>query len=465
MENIESEIHNNQFTKLLLESISEGIFILDMNGKIILWNLAMEKITGYSAYEVEGKSCRILDFNKCFGKECPGGMGECDILEYERKGPTECLLSHKDGYAISVRKNARVIKNIKGKIIGVVEVVTDITELEKTKLKMEETTRRLGGVNICGGIVAKSDIMQNVFSFIKASASTNTTVLIEGESGTGKELVASAIHSMSERRNNPMITVNCGALPESLLESELFGHIKGAFTNANNNRIGRFEMANGGTIFLDEIGDITPYIQVKLLRVLQQKEIERVGESKKRKIDIRVIAATNKNLKTLVDKGIFREDLYYRLKVFPIFLPPLRKRKEDISLLVDHFIKINNQGKNPKVKGISKSAIKFFMDYSWPGNVRELINAIEYAFVLSPGKQIEIEDIPPEIRTQNLEFKENRIYEKKLDFNKIDKKKLTNLLKECDWNKAEVARQIGKSRTLVWKYMKKWDIPLRKEEL
>jgi transcriptional regulator with GAF, ATPase, and Fis domain len=270
---------------------------------------------------------------------------------------------------------------------------------------MEEATRRLGELNRLGGIIAKSQIMQNVFSFIKAAAASDTSILIQGESGTGKELVAGAIHTIGERREKPMVTINCSALSETLLESELFGHTKGAFTGASQDRIGRFEQADGGTIFLDEIGEITPYIQVKLLRVLQQKEIERVGESKKRKIDIRIIAATNKDLKTQVDMGKFREDLYYRLKVFPIFLPPLRKRKEDIPLLIDHFIMINNKKVLAKVKGITTTALKGLLDYSWPGNIRELANAVEHAFVLCGGRQIEVTDLPLEIREPETIFK------------------------------------------------------------
>jgi transcriptional regulator with GAF, ATPase, and Fis domain len=336
-------------------------------------------------------------------------------------------------------------------------------------MKMEEATRRLGELNRLGGIIAKSKVMQNVFTFIKASAASDATILIQGESGTGKELVAGAIHSIGERRNKPMITVNCSALSESLLESELFGHVKGAFTSANRDRIGRFEQADGGTIFLDEIGEVTPYIQVKLLRVLQQKEIERVGESRKRKIDIRIITATNKDLKSLVDAGRFREDLYYRLKVFPIYLPPLRSRKEDIPLLVSHFIKMNNEKTAIKVKGIAKTALKVFMDYSWPGNIRELANAIEHAFVLCSDRQIDLADLPLEIREPDTIDRsveqEKQTFSKKATRHRylLTREKLIDLLHDSQWNKAEVARRVGLSRASIWKYMKKWDIPLQKD--
>ncbi len=467
MKNIEDEIENNEFVKLLLESIGDGIFVLGTDGKIIAWNPAMEKIVGYTAPEMKGQSCNILNFNQCFGKKCPAGMMGCGILKYGKVEPTECLLTHKNGHTVSVTKNARVIKNDQNQTIGIVEAVTDLTELKNIRLKMEKATRRLGELNQLGGIIAKSQVMQNVFTFIKASAASETSILILGESGTGKELVAGAIHSIGERKDQPMITLNCSALSETLLESELFGHVKGAFTGAIQDRKGWFEEADGGTIFLDEISEITPYIQVKLLRVLQQREIERVGESRKRKIDIRIIAATNKDLKALVDTGTFREDLYYRLKVFPIYLPPLRDRKEDIPLLIDHFIKINNKKIAIKVKGISKPALKAFMDYGWPGNVRELANAIEHAFVLCSDREIESADLPLEMREQNTIFKHFEEHNTLADTAPaqssppLNREKLIELLSNSDWNKAEVARRTGLSRASIWKYMKKWDIPLQ----
>jgi len=469
MEAIRLEIQKNEFVRLLFEAIGDGIFVLDTHGTIIAWNPAMEKITGYTADEIKGQSCKILSFSQCFGKNCPSGINDCGILKYGRVEPTECLLNHKEGHALSVTKNARVIKNKQDKTIGIVEAVTDLTELKNARLKMEEATRRLGELNRLGGIIAKSQVMQNVFTFIKASAASDATILIQGESGTGKELVAGAIHSIGDRRDKPMITVNCSALSESLLESELFGHVKGAFTSANRDRTGRFEQADGGTIFLDEIGDITPYIQVKLLRVLQQKEIERVGESRKRKIDIRIITATNKDLKSLVDAGRFREDLYYRLKVFPIYLPPLKNRKEDIPLLVNHFIKINNEKSANKVKGMAKTALKSFMDYAWPGNIRELANAIEHAFVLCVDRQIDLDDLPLEIRKPDTISrpveKEKQIYTKKpaRHAHLLTREKLIDQLQSSKWNKAEVARRVGLSRASIWKYMKKWDIPLQED--
>ncbi|NOR23482.1 MAG: AAA domain-containing protein, partial [Desulforhopalus sp.] len=290
--------------------------------------------------------------------------------------------------------------------------------------------------------------------------------IIQGESGTGKELVAGAIHFNSMRKDKPLVTVNCSALSESLLESELFGHAKGAYTGALRDRIGRFEETAGGTLFLDEIGELSSFIQVKLLRVLQEREIERVGESKRRKIDIRVITATHQDIYSLVREGRFREDLYYRLKVFPITIPPLRQRKEDIPLLVSHFIRSMNKKTGKQVVDSSREVMRTLMDHSWPGNVRELENAIEHAFVLCKSDRLELKDLPIEIRqagvgqvTMSLKTADKPA--KKIG---LTKESLLDLLADCGWNKAEAGRRAGVSRTAIWKYMKKWDIPLRFEQ-
>jgi len=464
------DILDPNFARLLLESMADGVFTLNDKGEITSWNPSMERITGYTAAEAIGKSCMFLNFNQCFSKTCPTGIGECGIFQHASVDAKECFLRHKDGHDVSVVKNARTVRE-KGAIKGVVETVTDLTELQKARQKAEEANLRLGERHKFENIIGKSHPMQEVFSALDAVAASETTVLIEGESGTGKELVAGAIHYNSERKNSPFVSVNCSALAESVLESELFGHVKGAFTGAARDRSGRFEEAHGGTLFLDEIGDISPFIQLKLLRVLQEREIERVGESRKRKIDIRIIAATNKDLYGLVKSGSFREDLYYRLKVFPIHLPPLRKRKEDVPLLVSDFIRFQNQKTGKQVEGISQSAMRILMDYAWPGNVRELENAIEHAFVLCDARgSVNIFDLPVEVRqfalTNNLRqpaaLKVVPATSRPASIKKLTRETLLEILEESDWNKAEVARRVGVSRTAIWKYMKKWDIPLKR---
>ncbi|MBW1784302.1 MAG: sigma 54-interacting transcriptional regulator [Deltaproteobacteria bacterium] len=457
-----------EFAGLLLESMADGVFTLDDKGRITSWNPAMERITGYTAQEAVGKGCMMLNFSLCFSKSCPTGISECGIYEHGRVQAKECFLRHKNGRDIPVVKSARLVTDGHGSVRGVVETVTDLTELEKARRKAEEANLRLGEIHKIHNIIGKSHCMQQVFSSIRAAAASDATILVQGESGTGKELVAGAIHYNSNRSGMPFVTVNCSALPESLLESELFGHARGAFTGAIRDRVGRFEEAGGGTIFLDEIGEISPFIQVKLLRVLQEREIERVGESRKRTIDIRIIAATHADLYSRVKEGDFREDLYYRLKVFPIHIPPLRKRREDIPLLTSHFIKRQNQKTGKRIKGVLPSAMRILMDYNWPGNVRELENAIEHAFVLCVGEQIDLFDLPVEIR--QLPYRPAATGasgphpERSTSRKKLSRDMLMEILRECDWNKAEVGRRVGVSRTAIWKYMKKWDIPLQRPE-
>ncbi len=455
---------NELFIDRIIDSMADGVFTLGPDGRITSWNRSMERISGYTAADALGKTCRLLECSRCFGRDCPTGIRTCGILQRESFEAKECLIRHKEGYDAPVIKKASVVKDEKGRILGVVETITDLTELKLAREKASDAALRLAEMHCMDNLYGKSRAMQQVFATISAAAASEATVLIQGESGTGKELVAGAIHYNGHRRDMPMVTVNCSALAESLLESELFGHVKGAFTGANRDHRGRFEEASGGTIFLDEIGELSPYIQVKLLRVLQEREIERVGDSKKRQIDIRVIAATHRDLHSRVREGHFREDLYYRLKVFPITIPPLRERREDIPLLVDRFIQVMNTRTGKRIMGISRAALQLFLDYGWPGNVRELENAIEHGFVLCDRSQIDTDDLPIELRRRDTPYcpggNENSARSTR---KKLTKSALIGLLEECDWNKVEVGRRIGVSRTAVWKYMKKWHIPLRRE--
>ena len=290
------DIRNIRFINRIIDSMADGVFTMDTKGRISSWNPSMERISGYSAKEALGQTCQLLQCSRCFGKQCPTDIDKCRIIEKGRSEAKECQLRHKDGHDVSVIKNASVVKDDAGNVIGIVETVTDTTELMQARKKAEEAALRLGEIHRMDNIIGKSRAMQQVFAAIRAAAASEATILVQGESGTGKELVAGAIHFNGDRREGPLVAVNCSALSESLLESELFGHVKGAFTGANRDRTGRFEEASGGTIFLDEIGDLSPLIQVKLLRVLQEREIERVGDSSGRKIDIRIITATHKDL-------------------------------------------------------------------------------------------------------------------------------------------------------------------------
>ncbi len=471
------EFWNVSFFNQILDTMADGLFTLDGEGIITSWNRSMERISGYTAKEAMGNGCRLLQCSRCFGKSCPSDMETCGVLKHGKSEAKECHVRHKQGYDVPVIKSARAVKDKDGKLLGIVETLTDLTELNRMRRKAEDAERRLGEKHRLGNIIGKSHAMKNVFDAVLAAADSRATVLIQGESGTGKELVAGAIHYNGPMSQGPFVTVNCSALSETLLESELFGHVKGSFTGAHKDRMGRFEEAHGGTIFLDEIGELTPYMQIKLLRVLQEREIERVGDSKKIKIDIRVVAATHQNLYDLTMQGKFREDLFYRLKVFPIQVPPLRERREDIPMLVRYFIDKGNKRENKNIRDVSRDAMERLMEYSWPGNVRELENAMEHAFVLCRSNQIEDMDLPVEIRESSFCFEElsrirnftgenhqqkNPRMPRPIPPSKLTRELLMKLLHECDWNKAEVARQIGKSRTSVWKYMKKLDIPLKR---
>ncbi len=312
-------------------------------------------------------------------------------------------------------------------------------------------------------LIGQSGVMREVFRAVDKVVDSNVSVLIQGESGTGKELIARAIHYHSKLRSSkPFVAVNCSALPESLLESELFGHEKGAFTGAVGRRIGKFEVANGGTIFLDEIGLMSPAVQAKMLRFLQEREFERVGGNELVKVDVRVISASNKDLEEAVKKGEFREDLYYRIAVFPIKLPPLRDRKEDIPLLVAHFIDKYARQENKEIEGVTPDALELLMAYHWPGNVRELENAIERAIVLASTKEITPKDLPSSVRALG----QKKIYEADNTLSswieKLEEEALRQALLECEGNISQTAKKLGIGRATIYRKAKKYGLPMVK---
>lgn len=330
--------------------------------------------------------------------------------------------------------------------------------------EVDELKRELKNKYQFENIIGQSGVMQEVFRAMEKVVNSNVTVLVQGESGTGKELIARAIHYHNKQRaNNPFVAVNCSALPESLLESELFGHEKGSFTGATGRRVGKFEQANGGTIFLDEIGLMTPATQAKVLRVLQEREFERVGGNELVKVDTRVISATNKDLEDEVKKGEFREDLFYRIAVFPIKLPALRERKEDIPLLAAHFLtKYAHQEGKDDLDAVSPDALELLMAYHWPGNVRELENAIERAAVLANPPEITAKDLPSSIRSLG----EKKIYESdnKLSswIEKLEEEALRQALLECEGNISQTAKKLGIGRATIYRKAKKYGLPMDK---
>ncbi|MDW8002990.1 MAG: sigma-54 dependent transcriptional regulator [Deltaproteobacteria bacterium] len=348
-------------------------------------------------------------------------------------------------------KNHLVTKDLKGRANLLRRFSESRLFRENTNPKRQEKEKY--------NLIGMSFPMQKVFEMIEKVADTHATVLITGESGVGKELVARAIHSNSSRKDNPLVIVNCGAIPETLLESELFGYEKGAFTGAFSTKVGRFEIANGGTIFLDEVGDMSLNMQVKLLRILQEKEFERIGGTRPIKVDVRVIAATNRDLEQLVKDGKFREDLYYRLNVVPIHIPPLRERKEDIPLLVDHFLKLANNQNNCRVEGISEEAMLLLTEYDYPGNVRELQNIIERIVVLRKKGIIQVEDLPEKVYGRGepkFEFDLKRGYD--VLVTEFEKNLIMKALSEAHGVKSKAAKVLNLNRTTLIEKMKRLGI-------
>ncbi len=441
----------------IIDTMKEGLLVVNPEGTIIAVNPAAEALTGYSAQELIGSSCRVLDCTGCVIYGDGPGEKWCKLFQEGMVKAKKCLITHKDHRSVSVVKNATVLRGPDGRIIGAVETLTDISDFVRQQEEIMALRKTLDLSDNYFGILGKSAPMQRLFEMIESVAQSDAPVIINGQSGTGKELVARAIHWASPRQDKPFIKVSCAALNENLLETELFGHVKGAYTGADRSRVGRFEAAHGGSIFLDEIGDIPPATQVKLLRVLEEKEIERVGDHTPIPVDVRIITATNKNLEDLVARGAFREDLYFRIHVFPLTIPPLRERPEDIPIIIQHFVEQNHATSGKKIAGLSPEAVARLTSYTWPGNVRELRNAIEYALVLCPGGEIGAHHLPHKIApardcpppAESLKVRE--------------RDELVQVLRQAGGNQSAAARQLGVSRVTVWKRMKKHHIDLTRD--
>jgi len=450
-----------KYWKTIVDTLQDGLMVLDPEGNILAMNPAAEKLTGYTADELVGQNCRTLNCTGCklYGR----GAGEewCQLFVKGSVTAKKCLISKKDRRALHVVKNAAVLKDSEGQMIGAVETFRDISEIVRQQQEIESLRKSCHLGDDHHGLLGESLAMQRLFELIENVARTDAPVLIHGQSGTGKELVARAIHEESARKDKPFIKVNCAALNENLLESELFGHEKGAYTGADRTRIGRFEAAHSGTIFLDEIGDIPMATQVKLLRVLEEKEIERVGDHKTIAVDVRIISATNKDLDALIGQDLFREDLYFRINVFPLNCPSLAERYEDIPLLVQNFIDQNAAKGGKEIVGLTPEAMEALLTYSWPGNVRELRNAIEYAFVLCSGKWIGREHLPPKVISNGRKSLTNH-HQNAASWEE-ERTKLTNALRKVGGNQSEAARILGVSRVTIWKRIKKYGIDLSTE--
>ncbi|MBW1797614.1 MAG: sigma 54-interacting transcriptional regulator [Deltaproteobacteria bacterium] len=452
----------SQYWKTVVHTMLDGLMVVDPDGIILSINDAMEELTGYRKDELIGKPCDILDCDTCFGTRARGGDRHCALFKDGQVRHSKCVLKRKGGTPVHVLKNAAILRDKDGVVVGGVETLADCTELVAKERVISSLRRELSIEDSFQGIIGESTAMRQVFDLIKSAAPSEAPVVIYGESGTGKELVAAAIHRLGPRSKGPFITVNCAALNESLLESELFGHVKGAFTGADRTRVGRFEAASNGDIFLDEIGDLPLSTQVKLLRVLEENEIEKVGDHNPIPIDVRILTATNKDLERLIEEKRFRDDLYYRVAVIPIYLPPLRERREDIPLLIDTFIKRIRLKSQKPIKGMDKKALELLIEYDWPGNVRELINVIEYAFVLCASGEIMPQHLPGTL-TGRLQPLSARQPNARSQNGGDEKERLLEVLKRTGGNKSEAARILGISRVTLWKRLKAYDIQVDKK--
>jgi len=429
----------------ILDSIADGVITVDPGLKIISMNRAAERITGYTKEEGCGQYCRDI-------LRCNGCTSSCLLSESMGTGKElvdlDGTILNKQNREIPVRLSTTVWQNQQGRSLGGILVLRDLRPL--TELKKE-----LFGKYSFQDIISKNKVFLELFQILPNIARSDATVLITGESGTGKELVAKALHELSARKDGPFIKVNCGALPETLLESELFGYKRGAFTDAKQDKPGRFRLAEGGTLFLDEIGDISLGIQSKLLRVLETKEYEPLGGTRTERANVRIVSATNKDLWSRVQSGEFREDLYYRLNLFPIELPPLRERLEDIPLLIEHFVERFNHLKGKAISGLTRPALEILMNYHYPGNVRELQNIIEHAFILCKGRQISPDCLPAYVR-KNAPPKRETGERKTLD--ELERDLILETLRKHNGNLVETAREMGMHRTTLWRKMKKLNI-------
>jgi two-component system, NtrC family, response regulator HydG len=445
----------SRYWETVVEIIHDGVMMVDPGGAIVSANRALIDMSGYSRDELLGQPCSILKCSSCNRVFDPTGQHWCMLFRMGGVNMRKCSITDKNGRLVHVMKNASVLHDEGGKIIGAVETLANITELLEKDNQIEAFRRELRQEDSFHGMIGISPAMRHTFDLLSNVAASDAPALILGESGTGKELAAKAIHHQSARRDRPYIQVNCAALNESVLESELFGHVKGAFTGAYQGRQGRFEAAHGGDIFLDEIGELPLSTQVKLLRVLEEKVIERVGDNRPIPVDVRIITATNRNLKELVDKGLFRSDFYYRINVLPVELPPLRRRPEDIPLLAEMFFHHLQLKSDKKILGISPEAMQLLVRHPWPGNVRELKSAFEYAFVTCNGSHVEPQHLPPDL---TMPVAVAPMMATPVSTDERKKRQLQEALEKTGGNQSLAAKMLGVSRVTVWNRMHRYGL-------
>ncbi len=440
--------------EIILESISDGVFTVDHNWRIMSFNRAAEEITGTPRKEAIGRYCwEVFRSNMC--------EGDCALKRTMKEGKNFVSSST---YIINNRQKripigvlTSPLKNSKGEVLGGVETFRDHS-------LVEELRRELSGNFEAGDMVSRSSLMNKILNILPQVAESDSTVLIEGETGTGKEVLASALHNLSSRKNGPFVAVNCGALPDTLLESELFGYKAGAFTNANKDKPGLFEAAGKGTILLDEIGDTSSAFQVRLLRLLEEKEYQPLGSVEKFKTDTRILAATNRNLEKMVEEGTFRRDLFYRINIIRLRLPPLRDRLEDLPLLVERFIEKMNNIKGRNITRVSKEAMALLLKHNYPGNIRELENIIEHSFVLCHDGVIGIDHFPAYLNVSDVKtsYVRNKSISETVQLS--EQETILETLRRNNFNRLAAAKELGIHKSTLFRKIKKYQLVLPEKD-
>ena len=435
---------DKEMTKLILNSINEGVFTVDQNCIITSFNKAAERITGFKAIEAVGKHCFDIFRTEVCHRQC---ALKDTLKSHNPIENTRVTIITRHGKELPISVTTTMLKNDHDELIGAVEFFRDITEIELLQKSLDQKST-------LESIISVNPKMQSIISLLPDIADSECNVLIQGPSGSGKELFAQVIHGLSPRRYGPYIKLNCAALPANLLESELFGYEKGAFTDAKRNKPGQFSLANNGTLLLDEIGEMDMALQVKILRVLNNGEYRPLGSTKSFHTNARIIAATNTDLEAAIDNGRFREDLYYRINVVNVDIPPLRQRPEDIPILVNHFIKIFRKKSRKTVERISPEALAVIRQHPLPGNVRELENAIEHAFVMCHGSEIAIEHLPQHIISRSIPVNGH--------FNRQPNEKdiIMEALRRYNGNKVKTAKELGMHRSTLWRKIKTMGIDI-----
>lgn len=447
---------DDRFFKVILSSIADGVFTVDKDRFVTSFNPAAERITGVPAQTAVGRKCYEVFHSNICETNC--------LLEHTLRTGEEAIdvpvrILNSSGRPIPISISTAVLRDDNGEVLGAVETFRDLSAIEVLRKELEQSYS-------FEDIISKSPAMLKLFAILPDVAESGSTVLLQGPSGSGKELFARAVHNLSDRRGKPYVVINCGTLPTPLFESELFGYVRGAFTDAKRDKPGKISRAEGGTVFFDEIGDLPPQTQVKLLRLLQHHEYEPIGGLEVVKTDIRVVAASNRDLKKLVAKGRFREDLYFRLAVIRFDIPPLKDRKEDIPYLVDHFIRRFNAKKGKNLIGVSPRAMEVLMRHDYPGNVRELENIIEYGYAVCRGKIIEFQHLPSELQSASragetgAKLHEIHPVRRLLD----EENTIREALLRNDGNRLKTSRDLGIDRTTLWRKMRRYGLHIPKQD-